>query len=254
MSEKYHFVPTIVGAFLCLSLLPLIAQEDRNEKPPPRGEPPFAGKTIDQLTADDVLQLVRYSYTLYNRDFTGQLRMGIKDKIPFLLSLKPESIRFIFSDPPQVIYLDTRDNGFSLYQGIGGKELQEVSPDQYGERIRKSDVTYDDLSMRFLYWPNAKIAAEEVLKGRKTWKVVVRNPNGRGAYATVDCWIDKISGGLIKMIGYNRQGRPIRRFEVLHGKKFGDIWMVDEMRIETISPKNGKILSSTRMQIKQAVE
>ena len=63
--------------------------------------------------------------------------------------------------------------------------------------------------------------------------------------------IRKVEG----MIGFNNQGRPIRRFEVLHGKKFGDIWMVDEMRIETISPAaGGQVKSSTRMQIKTAVE
>ncbi len=244
-------------AFLLLLQGPaLFAQEDRNEKPPEKDEPPFAGKTIDQLTADDVLKLVRYSYTLYNRDFTGQLRKGImaKDKVPFLLSLKPESIRFIFSDPAQVIFLDTRNNGFSLYEGVGGDKLEKVNPSKYGQQIRTTDVTYDDLSMRFLYWPNAKIAKEEIVKGRKTWKVVVRNPDGKGAYSTVECWIDKASGGLIKMLGYNPQGRPIRRFEVLHGKKFGDVWMVDEMRIETISPKTGKIISRTRMQIKQAID
>ena len=56
------------------------------------------------------------------------------------------------------------------------------------------------------------------------------------------------------MMGYNNQGRPIRRFEVLHGKKFGDVWMVDEMRIETISSASGKVLSSTRMQINDRVE
>ena len=55
---------------------------------------------------------------------------------------------------------------------------------------------------------------------------------------------------MLKMMGYNREGRPIRRFEVLHGKKFGDVWMVDEMRIETISgATGGQIDSSTRMRI-----
>ena len=91
---------------------------------------------------------------------------------------------------------------------------------------------------------------------RDCWIVRVLSPKGdTGAYATVDVWIDKGSGGMIKMIGFNNQGRPIRRFEVLHGKKFGDIWMVDEMRIETISPAaGGRVNSSTRMQIKTAVE
>lgn len=239
----------LLSGILAWSLAPeprLAAQEN--------AQPSFAGKSIDQLTADEVLKLVRYSYTLYNRDFTGVLRMGIAKKVPFLMSLKPESIRFIFDDPAQVILLDTRSEKFGLYEGLQGQELTAVSASKYDEQVRGTDVTYDDLSMRFLYWPNAKIVQFDKVKNRECWLVRVRNPDGKGAYATVDVWIDRGTGGMLKMIGYNSQGRPIRRFEVLHGKKFGDIWMIDEMRIETIDPKTGVTKSSTRMQIKSAVE
>lgn len=208
------------------------------------------------MNADEVLRLVRYSYTLFNRDFAGSLQMGITKKVPFILSLKPEAIRFIFNDPQQVIYLDTKNNNFSLFEGVGGKEMKPVDPAKYGEAVRGTDVTYDDLSMRFLYWPDARIVKQEKLKGRDCINVRVRNPDGRGAYETVDIWIDKESGGMLKMVGWNREGRPIRRFEVLHGKKFGDIWMVDVMRIETVSgATGGNIESSTQMRlIKEAGE
>lgn len=232
-------------AFLVFAVAPARAQEET---------PTFLGKSIDQLTADEVLKLVRYSYTLYDHDFTGVLRMGLSKKVPFMMSLKPESVRFIFDDPAQVILLDTRNQQFSLFEGVGGKELQKVDPAKYGEDVRGTDVTYDDLSMRFLYWPNAKIAGNEKFKQRDCWRVRVLNPGRSGDYATVDVWIDKASGGMLRMIGYNAQGRPIRRFEVLHGKKFGDIWMVDEMRIETIDPSSGRVKSTTRMQIKSKVE
>lgn len=242
---------------LCLVLVFLPAsraQEDRGETPPTSEPSSFSGKSIDEMTADEVLKLVRFSYTLYNRDFTGSLRMGITKKVDFLLSLKPESIRFVFNDPAQVIYLDTRNQRFTLLEGLAGAEMQPVPPAKYGEPVRGTDITYDDLSMRFLYWPNARIVREEKLKGRDCIHLSVRNPDGAGAYSSVNIWIDKISGGLLKMIGYDRGGRPIRRFEVLSGKKFGDIWMVDEMRIETISgpvgANDGVVRSSTRMQIK----
>jgi len=236
--------------FLATAAVSVSAQ---NEDAPPNVDVGIAGKSIDELTADEVLKLVRYSYTLYNRDFTGQLRMSLTEKVPFLLSLNPESIRFIFDDPAQVIYVDTRDHEFALFEGVGGAEMEPVNPSKFGQEIRGTDVTYDDLSMRFLYWPNARIVGEEKVKTRDTWQVRVRNPDGAGAYATVDAWIDKISGGMIKMMGYDRNGRPIRRFQVLHGKKFGDVWMVDEMRIETIDRATGQIESRTRMQIKEEV-
>ncbi len=237
--------------FLMAGFVPsAFSQEDASETPPNAEASSFAGKTIDQMTADEVLRLVRFSYTLYNRDFTGVLQMGLTKKVPFLLSLKPEAIRFIFDDPAQIIYVDTRNQKFSLLEGVDGKEIAPVSPSKYDESIRGTDVTYDDLSMRFLYWPDAKIVRQERVKARECVVVRVRNPDGSGAYSTVDIWIDKESGGMLKMMGYNREGRPIRRFEVLHGKKFGDVWMVDEMRIETISgATGGQIESSTRMRI-----
>jgi hypothetical protein len=242
----------IAATFLLIAGLvsSAVSQEETGETPPASEASSFAGKTIDQMTADEVLRLVRYSYTLFNRDFTGVLQMGLTKKVPFLLSLKPESIRFIFDDPAQIIYVDTRNQEFSLLEGQGGKEMLPVSAAQYSEAIRGTDVTYDDLSMRFLYWPDAKVVRQERVKARDCVVVRVRNPDGAGAYATVDIWIDKESGGMLKMLGYNREGRPIRRFEVLHGRKFGDVWMVDEMRIETISgATGGQIESSTRMRI-----
>ena len=244
---KLHPISFAVAAALaCTLAVPSsFAQEEK---------PPFAGKTIEQLNANDVLQLVRYSYTLYNREFGGQLRQGLTKKVPFRLVLKPESIRFIFNNPSQVIYLDTRNKKFSLFEGINGAELKPVQPAQFGQKIRGTDATYDDLSMRFLYWPNPRIVKEEKYKTLDTWVVRVRNPDGAGLYSSVECWVDKGTGGLIKMLGYNRQGRPIRRFEVLHGKKFGDVWMVDEMRIETVSSASGKTLSATRMQITERVQ
>lgn len=237
-------------AALCtvISLSSVTAQET-----PPEA-PSFAGKTIDQLDADEVLKLVRYSYTLYDRNFQGRLRVGYKERHPFVLSLQPKYMSFLFDGPPQLIVLDTKDrSSFTLLEGKNGDAPSPVAPDQYGATIRGTDVTYEDLSMRFLYWPNARIVKEEKLKNRDTWLVRVRNPTTAGNYSTVDCWIDKASGGLMKMQGYNREGRPIRRFEVLHGKKMDDIWMVDEMRIETVDPSNGKRISHTYMEINDVV-
>lgn len=212
-------------------------------------EPARRPKSIDELNAAEVLRLVRYSYTLYDRDFEGQLRTGRRDKIPFTLSLQPNYIRFKFEDPTQIIHLNTEGEGFFLKEVVSGSDA-EVPPERYGQQIRGTDVTYDDLSMRFLYWPDARIIRDtDVLKGRATWLIRARNPDGRGAYSTVDIWIDKGSGGLMKMQGYNAQGRPVRRFEVLHGKKMDDVWMVDEMRVETIDPASGKRVSHTYMEI-----
>jgi len=211
---------------------------------------PFQGKSMETLTANDILKLVRYSYTLFDQNFEGRLRRGFK-KTPFLLSLEPNHVRFRFSDPTQIIHLSVTGSKAYLKEVVKGSDAP-IADNRYNEEIRGTDVTFEDLAMRFLYWPNPVIHQQsDEVKGRDCWWVRVRNPDGVGSYATVDIWVDKASGGLLKMIGYNAQGGAIKRFTVVGGKKIKDVWMVDEMRIEKLEPTSGgaKTKSKTYLEI-----
>lgn len=219
------------------------------------GVSPFAGKSISELNGDDVLKLVRYSYTKVNRNFKGQLRHD-KKKVPFLLSLKPNSIIFQFSSPYQMIQLSTANDKLILKESFGEKgELRVVDSSWYRQRIRGTDVTFDDISMRFLYWPKAKIIKEEKFLRRDAWVVQVMNPSGLGDYGSARVWVDKGSGSMLKMEGFEPiKGRKIKEFKVQSVKKMGDIWMVDQMLIETLSPATGKRVSRTYLDILDEVK
>ena len=80
-----------------------------------------------------------------------------------------------------------------------------------------SDLSYEDLAMRFLYWPNGAVTGEEKLKTRNCWKVRLQNPKpGTGRYALVYVWVDKMTGALIQVVGYNDQdpAKALKRFHV----------------------------------------
>ncbi len=219
------------------------------------GGSPFAGKTIEDLNGDDVLKLVRYSYTKVNRNFKGQLRHD-KKKIPFLLSLKPDDIIFQFSSPYQMIELTTANDKLILKEEFGDKgKLKVVEPSWYRQRIRGTDVTFDDISMRFLYWPKAKIIKEEKFLRRDAWVVQVMNPSGLGDYGSARIWVDKGSGSMLKMEGFEPlKGKRVKAFKVQSVKKMGDIWMVDQMLIETLDPDSGKRVSRTYLDILDEVK
>ncbi len=219
---------------------------------------PFAGKTIESLNGDDVLKLVRYSYTTVNRSFKGQLRHD-KRKIPFVLTLKPNSITFQFSSPDQTIRLTTSKGKLTLEEKFGANaKFKVVKKEWYRSRIRGTDVTFDDIAMRFLYWPKAKIIKEEKFLRRDAWIVQVMNPSGLGDYGSVRVWVDKGSGGMLKMEGFEPlKGKRIKQFTVQGGKKMGDIWMIDQMMIETLDPesrKRNKRTSHTYMEILDLVK
>ena len=71
---------------------------------------------------------------------------------------------------------------------------------QYSVPIAGTDVTYEDLSMRYLYWPAAKVVRDDAastVKGRDCWIIRIPNPNPKvGQYAWVRVWIDKENGAM----------------------------------------------------------
>jgi hypothetical protein len=190
----------------------------------------------DTPTAEEVLRLVRLSYTLQDHKLTGQLqdyKSGKKE--PFALTMSQQVIRFRFENPAQIVNLDLTTLPATLTSTQpGGKN--EVPLAQYGEKVRGFDLNYEDLSLRFLYWTKAKMIGEDRVSGQKTWKVRVTTPDGQGPYGTVDVWVHQGSGGMAKMEGWDKQGNLVKRFEITDVQKAGESWVPKKMKIQTIDP------------------
>jgi hypothetical protein len=55
----------------------------------------------------------------------------------------------------------------------------------------------------------------------------------------VRVWLDEESGALMRIEGYDWQGKLLRRFEVVSGQRIDGQWMLKQMRIERFDPKDG---------------
>ena len=209
-------------------------------------------------SGDELLRGVRETYTRVQKNFNGRLRQGF-EKTPFVMALSPDFLRFRFSEPTQIIHLSVSGERAFLKEVVEGTDAP-VAASRYSEVIRGTDVTYEDLAMRFLYWKNAEVIVDErnsdKVSGHECHRVRVRNnPDGIGNYATVDVLVDKESGAMVQMIGYNADGESIKRFTVISVKKFDDIWIPDELRIDTLDPSDsGTSLSKTYLEILDVVE
>jgi hypothetical protein len=187
-------------------------------------------------TAEEVLRLVRLSYTLQDHKLTGNLEDYTSGKTePFSLNMSQQVIRFLFQNPSQIVNLDLSTLPARLTNTVpGGKS--DVPLSSYGEKVRGFDLNYEDLSLRFLYWTDSKLMGEDRVGGQKTWKVRVTTPDGLGPYGTVDVWVHQGSGGMAKMEGWDKQGNLIKRFEITDVQKAGDSWVPKKMKIQTINP------------------
>jgi hypothetical protein len=185
-----------------------------------------------------ILKQVRLAQSKQNTNLSGAIRTGGKS-LPFRLVSNSGIVRYEFSDPAQVIQLRLGEKELRLEEIAGGK-TQTVTPKRFDERVRDTDISYEDLSLGFLYWPNATVRGEQTMLLQKCWIIRV-TPGARkdSQYATVDLWISKKNGALMQAEAFDAGGKLARKFKVISGQPVGDgLWMLKEMRIESMQGRS----------------
>jgi outer membrane lipoprotein-sorting protein len=193
----------------------------------------------DDPDAHEILKSVRVAQSAQNRVLNGQLRTGPK-KVPFQLSMKDGTARWQFSDPSQTILLRLGENSSTLEE-ITADGKQRVSGSKLDDPVRDTDITYEDLSLRFLYWKDAKVEGDQTIMMTKSWQLLVQPPSaGNSSYSKVRLWIGKENGALLKAEAYGRDGKLARIFRVVSGQKLDDgLWILKSMRIESMTSSRG---------------
>ena len=209
-------------------------------------------------TGEEILKLVRLSQAVQDlKHLRGKLRIEKSDlnpnfegqEYPFDLTMSDNVIRFVFPDPPkEIINLDLNDNGTKLTRLTAAGKI-EMPSSLYGERVRQTAINFEDLSMRFLYWPRAKVMGEESVAFQKCWKVQVPNPDNRGPYRLVELWVDQKSGALLQLRAYNGRGSLLKEFKVRKAQRYKDAYILKQMRVESCDPATGKVVGRTYLEI-----
>ncbi len=175
--------------------------------------PAFAA---DVPNARELLRMVRASESGQNRDLTGKLRMSTDDGnlvIPFRLLMRGGTITYQFANPPEALILHLGNNGSRLERATGSGKTQSVAGAKLDAPVRGTDITYEDLALKFIYWNNARVVKSDDLGISHCW-VVEAAPSGKddSQYDRVRLWIEK-SGGLLKAECY-AGGRLLKTFRV----------------------------------------
>jgi outer membrane lipoprotein-sorting protein len=199
-------------------------------------------------SAREILASVRMQEARQQIDLQGQLRENEKI-VPFRLIQTGPVIRYTFSNPEEVLQLRLEENGSRL-DTVTETGTQKLAAAKIDEKIRGTDVTYEDLSLKFLYWPNADVVGQENVRTRNCWKLKLRAPAHESQYSSILLWIDKNSGALMRMEGYDASGQLLKRFEVISAQKIDNRWFLKQMRIEQFHPGSNKVFSRTYLEIK----
>ncbi len=206
-------------------------------------------------TAEEILRIVRLSYALQNHQMNGALRDDATGRTePMELTMENQVMRFRFKNPPpEIVHLDLNTTPATLYQVRPGGS-SKVPPGQYGDRVRGMEFNYEDLSLRFLYWPRPQLMGEGRVSAQKCWIVRVTNPNKDGPYYVVDLWVHQASGGAAKMEAYDRNSKVVKRYQVTKVQKINGATTLKELRIESLNPLSGDVKGRTYMTMDDPVK
>ena len=209
----------------------------------------IGARTCAQIFPDaqQILANVRIRQSQQQIDLRGQLRQDARI-VPFRLVQSGPVIRYIFNNPDETLQLKL-GAGESRLEEIARTGSEKIPREKLQDRIRDTSISYEDLALKFLYWPNARTIGADFIRTRNCWKVQLFAPSPESEYASVLLWVDKDNGALMRMEGYDGAGKLVKRFEVVSAQKIEDRWYLKQMRVESIDPQSNKAVSRTYLEI-----
>jgi len=200
-------------------------------------------------SAQSILSSTRLQVSRQEVEVQGQLRE--KDLIvPFRLSQTGPLIRYSFTNPDQALQLRLGESDSKLEE-ISGNGVDKISGPEFSQKVRGTAITYEDLAFKFIYWPDAKVVGEDYINTRRVWKLELQPPARQSQYSRVFVWCEQQSGALMRMEGFDWNGKLAKRFEVVSVQKIEGRYFLKQMRIEELLPGTGKVRSRTYLEIKK---
>lgn len=204
--------------------------------------------SVQGQDAGQLMERARIAATLQNNDLRGTIRQG-RAKTDVSLFMRGKDIQFTTGAGQQRFHMRLGDDQFDLFEIISGKTV--AFPDRkLREAIAGSDLTYEDLSMRFFYWPNPKLEGDERVKTHDCWKIRINNPGRSGDYGLVYVWVHKKFGAFMKVEGFDRQGNKLKQFTVEEVMKLpDDSYTLKEMKVSTV--RGGRTSSTSTLEFEK---
>ena len=207
---------------------------------------PLAAQEPD---ANAILAGARLAATLTQIDkgLEGTLTPGSK-RIPITLFLKGKDIQFQFTENGKlrIFHMRLGDELFQLFEIIDGKTVNFPS-EKLVEPIAGTDLTYEDLALRFFYWPQPKLEGKENVGGQECYRLRLDKPtNTAGRYQGVYVWVHTKFGAFMRIKGHDANGGLVKEFQVEKVMNVSkDIWVLEKMQVATHDPKTNRRLSIT---------
>jgi hypothetical protein len=203
--------------------------------------------------AEQIIGTAKMIAALQQSDLKGNM-INVRTKIPVVLFLRQENIQCQVweADKWKAFHLRMNDENCDLLEMIGNKQ-SKFPVAKIANPIAGTDLSYEDLAMRFFYWKKPILEGTERVGVHNCWKIRLNNPGQGGAYQVMYVWVHQKYGAFMKIEGFNRNGQILKRFEVTDVMNIGkdasgtDIYTLKQMNVKTMNPANGRAASETKL-------
>ena len=199
--------------------------------------------------AQEILASARLRAAQQEIDVQGQLREN-ELIVPFRLTQTGPVVRYSFTNPDEALQLRLGESDSKLEE-ITSAGVDKISGPEFDQKVRGTAITYEDLALKFIYWPKADVLGEDYINTRRVWKLELQPPGRESQYSRVFVWCEQQSGALMRMEGFDWNNRLVKRFEVVSAQKLEGRWFLKQMRIEQLDAASGKVQGRTYLEIKK---
>jgi len=131
-----------------------------------------------------------------------------------------------------------------------GDPLQDAELPNLFDHIKSTDITWVDLSLSFLWWPDGETVGSEKIRNRFCYIIEMPVPeDGTSEVAALRLWIDPKIPMLIQAEGYDADGNLTRRLRVDSFKKVNGIWLIKDINVQRFNSGGRSNLRITDMKV-----
>lgn len=151
------------------------------------------------------------------------------------------------------VVLTRARSGEAEFKRFAGPEMKEQPAPLLSSKISETDLTWLELTMDFLWWPNPTFdtTPETVRRhrGEDCFVLLASPPKPIPGCGAVRMWLSKRTGFLMKAEQLDLMGDVTNYFWMQTAKKFGDRWMLRELRAKTAGSSREALLKETRLYV-----
>lgn len=119
-----------------------------------------------------------------------------------------------------------------VYRYRKGDPLVDAPVPNLFERVQGTDLTWIDVSLAYLWWPDGETVGTERVRGRFCYIIELPPPQpARDTMSKIHIWVDPKINMLLKAEAYNYEDEPIRRMTIESFKKVDGIWFIKDIDI-----------------------